>query len=58
MPFPYDQPQHLASHNHDDGEMNTLAECCSDMICQECGLELDSLATDNDDCDCLCHTFV
>jgi hypothetical protein len=40
-----------------DSDETALDECVTDMQCQDCGLELDAPEAD-DECDCLCHTFV
>jgi len=37
-----------------DTELLQIAQCCEDMLCSECGTELDS----GEDCDCPCHNMV
>jgi hypothetical protein len=36
-------------------EMEDLEQCCSDMLCVQCGLELDAR---DGDCDCMCHKLI
>lgn len=38
-----------------EDEMEDLEQCVSDMLCVQCGLELDARGTD---CECMCHQMV
>lgn len=47
--------------NPSEEEMEDLEQCCSDMLCVQCGLELDANIlelSDEDRCECLCHQMV
>ena len=37
-----------------EDEMEDLEQCCEEMLCVQCGLELDSRT----DCECMCHQLV
>lgn len=33
-------------------------ECCENMLCTECGTELDYRSEDGNTCECECHTLI
>jgi len=33
-----------------------LENCVSEMLCEDCGTEIDNI--EGNDCDCVCHTLV
>lgn len=39
-------------------EETDIEQCVSDMVCAQCGTELDSETGLNGECDCICHTMV
>jgi len=48
-----------------DEDMQDYEHCCEEMICQNCGLELDANMKDavenkvlDKPCDCMCHELV